>query len=91
MLGRLQDLSAAARRALMLHALLRLPQLLGEDRVVLEHLRVAPFVDTGAGSLQAPSSLYNPRCPAFAGMRQVSTALDRLQISHHVQSRKRCC
>ena len=62
-LGRLQGLPAAARQALMLHALLRLPQLLAEDRVILDRMRIAPFVDTAAGPLQAPSSLYNPRCP----------------------------
>lgn len=60
MLGRLRELSAPARQAMMLHALMYLPALIREDQSILEHLRIAPFVDTAAGSLQAPSSLYNP-------------------------------
>ncbi len=63
MLGRLEQLEPSARQALMLHALLRLPALIAQDRVILDHLRIAPFVDTAAGGLQPPSALYNPRCP----------------------------
>ena len=54
-------MDSSARQAMMLHALLRLPELMSQDRVVLDHLRIAPFVDTEAGALQPPSALYNPR------------------------------
>ena len=62
MLGRLGELAVPARQAMMLHALVRLPQLIQEERVILDHLRVAPFVDTQSGALQPPSALYDPRC-----------------------------
>ena len=65
MLGRLGELGVPARQAMMLHALARLPQLAQEDRVVLDHLRVAPFVDTRSSALQPPSALYDPRWRAL--------------------------
>ncbi len=65
MLGRLGELGAPARQAMMLHALERLPQLAQGDRVVLDHLRVSPFVETKAGALQPPSALYDPRSAPF--------------------------
>ena len=60
-LGRLQDLSAPTRQAVMLHALSHLPLMVAEDHKVLDHLRVTPFVDTESGRLQPPGVLYDPR------------------------------
>lgn len=60
-LGRLHELAAPARQAVMLFTLSHLPIMVAEDHAILDHLRVTPFVDTECGKLQSPGALYDPR------------------------------
>ena len=61
MLGRLNQLKADVRDRLMAAMLRQLPALIAEDRNIVDHLRVSPFVPTASGSLQAPQGLHDPR------------------------------
>ncbi len=61
MLGRLNQLKAGDRDRLMAAMLRQLPALIAEDKGIVDHLRVTPFVPTTSGSLQAPQALHDPR------------------------------
>jgi hypothetical protein len=75
-LGSIMQVQASARQAIMLHALSHLPLMAAEDKVIMDHLRVTPFVDTDSGNLKPPCALHDPR--------RAPTALELIKIWQHV-------
>ncbi|BDA44284.1 probable Sacsin [Coccomyxa sp. Obi] len=73
-LGRLREVAAPARQAVMLYTLSHLPLMVAEDQAILDHLRVTPFVDTECGKLQSPGALYDPRIPELVALLDSHTA-----------------